>query len=52
MDKFLSGFGRDLRTLYERDFSNRLQDIEKEIESERARQELKEREKEKEVIKD
>lgn len=52
IDKFLMSFGRDMEELFERDFSNRLQDIEKEIESERARQELKEREKEKEVIKD
>ena len=52
IDKFLMSFRRDMEELFERDFSNRLQDIEKEIESERARQELKEREKEKEVIKD
>ena len=52
IDKFLMSFGRDMEELFERDFSNRLQNIEKEIESERARQELKEREKEKEVIKD
>ena len=52
IDKFLMSFRRDMEELFERDFSNRLQNIEKEIESERARQELKEREKEKEVIKD
>ena len=52
IDKFLSGFGRDLRTLYERDFSNRLQAIEKEMEGEKARQERTSRENEKEVIKE
>lgn len=37
-DKFFFSFGRDMEDLFERDFSNRLQDIEKEIERERAKQ--------------
>jgi len=37
-DKFFFSFGRDMEDLFERDFSHRLQDIEKEIERERAKQ--------------
>lgn len=48
IDKFLASFGRDIEELYERDFSHRLQDIEKEIERERAKEKGESREKEKE----
>jgi hypothetical protein len=37
-DGFFLSFGRDIRDLFERDFSHRLQEIEKEIERERERQ--------------
>ncbi|MBE5751957.1 MAG: hypothetical protein E7357_06050 [Clostridiales bacterium] len=37
-DGFFLSFGRDIRDLFERDFSHRLQEIEKEIERERAKQ--------------
>ena len=37
IDKFLMSFGRDMEELFERDFSHRLQEIEKEIERERAK---------------
>ncbi len=37
-DKFFLLFGRDMEDLFERDFSHRLQEIEKEIERERAKQ--------------
>ena len=37
IDKFLMPFGRDMEELFERDFSHRLQEIEKEIERERAK---------------
>ena len=37
-DKFFFSFGRDMEDLFESDFSHRLQDIEKEIERERAKQ--------------
>ena len=38
IDKFLMSFGRDMEELFERDFSHRLQEIEKEIERERAKE--------------
>ena len=47
-DKFFRSFGRDMEELFERDFSHRLQDIEKEIERERAKRNGESREKEKE----
>lgn len=37
-DKFFLSFGRDMEDLFERDFSHRLQDIEKEMECEWAKQ--------------
>ena len=37
IDKFLMSFGRDMEELFERDFSHRLHEIEKEIERERAK---------------
>lgn len=53
LDKFLKAFGRDLEELYERDFSHRLQDIEKEIERERAKETGEsQNEKKEEVVKD
>ncbi len=53
IDKFFASFGRDLEELYERDFSHRLQDIEKEIERERAKKNGESQKEEKEeIIKD